>query len=77
MPDAPDCRRCNRADTRYYRHTFDGGFHVGLWCLSCHAHAQTGRAWYAKGDFTAEELKALPDLARVEGTADPRQTRLF
>jgi len=77
MPDVPDCQRCQRADTRYYRHTFEGGFHVGVYCLSCRTHAQTGRAWYAKGAFTPDEINGLPDLARIEGSADPRQVRLF
>jgi hypothetical protein len=77
MPTAPDCQRCNRSHTRYYRHAFDGGFHVGVYCLSCRTHAQTGRAWYAKTAFTSDELKALPDLAWFEHEADPRQVKLF
>jgi hypothetical protein len=75
MDDRPSCQRCNTRDTRFYRHVFEGGYHIGLYCLTCRTHAQTARTWYSRNAFSEAELKALPTLEKLK--QDPRQGNLF
>jgi len=77
MQNTPDCTRCGGSRTQYYRHTFSGGFHIGVYCLECRTNAQSGRPWYSRNAFSAEEIDAMPDLVRLEYEADPRQAKLF
>jgi hypothetical protein len=77
MQDTPRCQRCDRSNTTYYRHLFEGGYHVGVYCLNCRTQAQTGRAWYSKAAFSGDELGAMPTLTQLEHQTDPRQEKLF
>jgi len=75
MPARPSCNRCGGARTVYYKHTFPGGYHVGLHCWTCKTHAESGRAWYPREWFKQEELDGMPKQAEL--ASDPRQGDLF
>ncbi len=73
----PRCQRCASDDTIHYRHSFEGGFHVGVWCPRCCAPAMTGRSWYAHAAFKPEDISAMPDVAQLTAAPDARQGNLF
>lgn len=75
MPNRPSCNRCGGEHTVYYKHPFEGGMHIGLWCWTCKTHAQTGRTWYQRNWFSEAELAAM--LKQSELERDPRQGHLF
>jgi hypothetical protein len=56
---------------------FEGGFHIGAYCLICRANARPGNLWYSRNAFSVEEINAMPDIARLEHEPDPRQAKLF
>ena len=75
MPGRPSCSRCGGAKTVYYKHSFPGGYHVGLYCWTCRTHAETGRMWYPREWFDEKALEGMPKHADFE--VDPRQGTLF
>lgn len=75
--DEPVCRRCSGSHTRFFRHLYPGGFHIGAWCMSCDMKAQTDRTWYARSAFSDDEVAAMPTRDEFERTSDSRQRELF
>ncbi len=73
----PTCNRCGGCHTRYFRHVYPGGFHIGAWCMTCNEKARTERTWYARSHFSDDELAAMPTRDELELVGDSRQRELF
>jgi hypothetical protein len=76
MQNTPNCARCSGNRTVYYRHPFEGGYHIGVYCRTCKTHAETGRTWYHRNWFDDVEIALMPKLSELI-EVDPRQGKLF